>query len=607
MSSLSPLRPLFWKYRFRFFSGIVFILISNYFAVLSPQLTGYVIDSVQQYLPGGNPSSSKTFQDPLVRWVVAEINQYTSSFNTVVILCGVVLLLLALFRGFFMFLMRQTIVVMSRLMEYDQKNQVFAHYQRLDMHFYKTHETGDMMNRMAEDVTRVRAFTGPAIMYLINLTALIFLSVFYMVKKNEELALYVLAPLPILALTIYLVNRSIDRQSEVVQSELSGLTSDAQQSYSGIRVIKSYVQELSMLKFFEFKSENYRKAATGLNKTEALYFPAMALVIGISTLLVIYAGGQSYMRGEMQFGDMAAFIMYLTMLTFPVSAIGWVASSIQRAAASQKRLNEFLETEPTITGGNIRYQGLKDTIEFKNVSFTYQHTGVQAIRSFNAKIRVGEKIAIVGRTGSGKTTLAHLLMRFYDPSSGTVDINQNNLASLNLDTYRNQIAYVPQESFLFSDSIFNNIALTNYQSTLNEVEACARLASIHDEILQFSSGYQTMIGERGITLSGGQKQRVSLARALMKPATLYIFDDCYSAVDAQTEKTITDQLNTFLEAKTALIITHRISALPKVDQIWVMEEGVLVESGSHEELMLLKGIYAEMFNLQQQKENTNLT
>ena len=606
MSSLSALKPLFWKYRFRFFSGIVFILISNYFAVLSPQLTGYVIDSVQRYLPGGGQSSAKTFQDPLVRWVIAQIHEYTSSFNTVVILCGVVLLLLALLRGFFMFLMRQTIVVMSRLMEYDQKNQVFAHYQRLDMHFYKTHETGDMMNRMAEDVTRVRAFTGPAIMYLINLSALIFLSVFYMVKKNQELAMYVLAPLPLLAITIYLVNRSIDRQSETVQSELSGLTSDAQQSYSGIRVIKSYVQELSMLKFFEFKSETYRKAATGLNKTEALYFPAMALVIGISTLLVIYAGGQSYMRGEMQFGDMAAFIMYLTMLTFPVSAIGWVASSIQRAAASQKRLNEFLETDPTIIGGNIRFEGFQHAIEFKNVSFTYQHTGVQAIRSFNAKIRAGDKIAIVGRTGSGKTTLAHILMRFYDPSSGTVEIDQNNLPSLNLDAYRNQIAYVPQESFLFSDSIFNNITLANYQCTVNEVEACARLASIHDEILQFSSGYQTMIGERGITLSGGQKQRVSLARALIKPVSLFIFDDCYSAVDAQTEKTIADRLNTFLEAKTAVIITHRISALPKVDQIWVMEDGMLVESGTHEELMLRKGIYTEMFNLQQQKENIKL-
>jgi ATP-binding cassette subfamily B protein len=506
-----------------------------------------------------------------------------------------------------MFLMRQTIVVMSRLMEYDQKNQVFAHYQRLDMHFYKTHETGDMMNRMAEDVTRVRAFTGPAIMYLINLCALIFLSVFYMVKKNEQLAMYVLAPLPLLAITIYLVNRSIDRQSETVQSELSGLTSDAQQSYSGIRVIKSYVQELSMLKFFEFKSETYRKAATGLNKTEALYFPAMALVIGISTLLVIYSGGQSYMRGEMQFGDMAAFIMYLTMLTFPVSAIGWVASTIQRAAASQKRLNEFLDTEPTIISGLIKHHGLKDSIQFKNVSFTYRHTGVEAIKLFNVTINAGQKIAIVGRTGSGKTTLAQLLMRFYDPTLGSIEVDQENLSSFHLETYRKEIAYVPQESFLFSDTIFNNIALANYQSTLTEVEQCAKVAAIHDEMLQLSAGYQTLIGERGITLSGGQKQRVALARALMKPASFYIFDDCYSAVDAQTEKTITNQLNTFLESKTAIIITHRISSLPKVDQIWVMEEGVLVESGTHEELILHKGIYAEMFNLQQQKENIKLT
>lgn len=607
MSSLITLAPFFRKYRWRLFSGILFIIISNYFAVLSPQLTGYVIDRVQYILSGSSATMTKTYQDPLVKYLISQINDVSISFRSVVVACGIVLLVLALLRGFFMFLMRQTIVVMSRLIEYDQKNQVFDHYQQLDLQFYKTHETGDMMNRMAEDVTRVRAFTGPAIMYLINLTALIGMSVFYMVKKNELLAMYVLAPLPILALIIYRVNRRIDRQSEIVQSELSALTSDAQQSYSGIRVIKSYVQENPIVEFFRQKSEKYRKAATSLNKTEALYFPSMALLIGISTLLVIYSGGQFYMKGQMNFGDMVAFIMYLTMLTFPVSAIGWVASTIQRAAASQKRLNEFLDIPPDIRTGDIIIDHIRQQIELSNISFTYPHTGVQAIKVINLQIKAGQKIAVVGRTGSGKTTLAQLLLRFYDPVSGLIKIDGHSLSSLNLEAYRKTIAYIPQDSFLFSDSIYNNIALANQTVTREQVERAAQLASVHDEIIGFSSGYHTMIGERGITLSGGQKQRVSLARALIKNASFYIFDDCYSAVDMQTEKKISMQLSDFLSDKTAIIITHRISSLPAVDQIWVMDQGIIVEHGTHESLIAQHGLYAELFNLQQRKDNTSYT
>jgi ATP-binding cassette subfamily B protein len=598
MFSLIPLYTFFYKYRLRLFGGIIFILISNYFAVLAPQITGYIIDSVHQQLPGYKGGVIKTYQDPLVVWITDKINSFSVSFNVIVILCGFVLLLMALLRGLFMFFMRQTIVVMSRLIEYDQKNQIFSHYQKLDLHFYKTHETGDMMNRITEDVGRVRSFTGPAIMYLINLSALIGLSVYNMVRKNDELALYVLIPLPVLATIIYFVNRSIDRQSEIVQSELSGLTSDAQQSYSGIRVIKSYMQEKSMLHFFKIKSEQYRKAATHLSKTEALYTPSMALIIGISTLLVIFAGGKAYMSGNLPFGDMAAFIMYLTMLTFPVSVIGWVASTIQRAATSQKRINQFLDTVPQIQSGNISISTIHKAIHFKNVELKYAHTGVLALNSINASIKAGEKIAIVGRTGSGKTTLAHLLLRYYDPTNGTVDIDNNLLQEFRLNDYRNMISYVPQEAFLYSDTIYNNIAIANDLSSKAAVIHAAKLAAIHEEIISMSAGYETVVGERGITLSGGQKQRIALARALLKPANLYIFDDCYSAVDAQTEKTITDTLDHFLEGKTAIIITHRITALPKVDRIWVMENGLIVENGTHEELMAKQGIYEHMVSIQ---------
>ncbi|MBU6159204.1 MAG: ABC transporter ATP-binding protein/permease, partial [Bacteroidetes bacterium] len=601
MNALTALRPFFFKYRIRLLSGILFILISNYFAVLTPQITGHIIDKVQVYLSGNQFTITKSYQDPVVKWIVEWIDSKVIDLSKVVIYCGIVLLIFAILRGIFMFLMRQTIIVMSRLIEYDQKNEIFTKYQQLDMQFYKTHETGDMMNRMAEDVSRVRAYTGPAIMYLINLIVLIGLSVFYMVKKNEVLSLYVLIPLPVLALIIYVVNQRIHRQSEIVQSVLSDLTSDAQQSYSGIRVIKSYAQEKSMFHFFEQKTEIYRTAATQLYKTEAFYFPVMALIIGISTLLVVFVGGNAYMQNHLPFGDMAAFIMYLTMLTFPVSAIGWVASTIQRASASQKRINEFLNVKPTIQSGNLPFHQWNHDICFESVSLVYPHTGVLAIDQLSVKIRKGQKIAIVGKTGSGKTTLAQLLLRFYDPTSGKILLDNQPISSLDLSQYRNQIAYVTQEPFLFSDTLYNNIAFEGENVNHTQVEAVAKLASIHEEILKFSEGYQTVVGERGITLSGGQKQRIALARAILKnKATFFIFDDCYSAVDAQTETNIIKGLSGFLANKTAIFITHRISAIPPVDQIWVMEKGRIVEIGTHEDLLKHNGLYTFMFNLQGQ-------
>ncbi len=424
-----------------------------------------------------------------------------------------------------------------------------------------------------------------------------------MVKKNPELSLYVLAPMPILAIAIYYVNNIINKKSAEVQAKLSDLTTNAQQSYSGIRVIKSFVQERAMLRFFEKNSEDYRTSATALYKVEAIYFPIMGLIIGISTILVVLIGGLKYMNGEINFGDMAAFIMYLTMLAFPVSAIGWVASTIQRAAASQRRLNEFLLTQSTIpvpeTGTQLELQG---NIEFEDVSFTYPHTGITALNHFNLKIKKGEKIALIGRTGSGKSTIAQLLLRFYDPTTGVIRIDGVDIKELALQAYRRQVSYVPQEVFLFSDSIANNIAFGADAETDDAIKNAATSASVHRDIQAFPEQYQTMVGERGVTLSGGQKQRISIARALIKNPGLIILDDCLNAVDARTEKEILTHLATYLEDKTAIVITHRIFSLLQFDRILVMDDGFIAEQGTHEELLQKQGLYADLYSRQQLEE-----
>lgn len=603
MKHLSYLNKYFWKYRWRLLLGIIFIFISNYFAVLAPQVTGYIIDKVQAFLTNSTPKGLLRQDDWLVVATVKWIEAMSMTPTGIVAMLAGMLLLFAVLRGFFMFLMRQTIIVMSRHIEFDQKNEVFQHYLKLDANFYKTHETGDLMNRMAEDVSRVRMYTGPAIMYLINLIALISLSVYYMVKKNAELSLYVLAPMPILAITIYFVNNIIHKKSEEVQAKLSDLTTNAQQSYSGIRVIKSFVQEKAMLRFFQTNSEQYRTSATALYKVEAIYFPIMGLIIGISTLLVILVGGLKYMEGQINFGDMAAFIMYLTMLAFPVSAIGWVASTIQRAAASQQRLNEFLLTKTNIPSpvDGVKNK-LEGDVEFENVSFVYPHTGIVALKDFNLHIKKGEKVAIIGRTGSGKSTIAQLLLRFYDPSKGTVRIDGKEIKQLELQHYRSQVSYIPQEVFLFSDTIANNIAFGTGNNTEEEIKTAAMSASVHRDIQAFPQGYQTMVGERGVTLSGGQKQRISIARALVKDPGLIIMDDCLNAVDARTEKEILTHLATYLQHKTAIVITHRIFSLLQFDRIIVMDNGRIAEQGTHEELLQQQGLYAELYNRQQLEE-----
>jgi ATP-binding cassette subfamily B multidrug efflux pump len=446
LKQLSSINPYFWKYRNRFFIGIFFVIGANYFAVLAPQITGFVVNQVQLHLPGAKPVISKPAHDWLVAGFIHWIETSNFDFSQLVAISSLTILLFAIIRGILMFFMRQTIIVMSRHIEFDQKNAIFQQYQKLDTNFYKTNSTGDLMNRMSEDVSRVRMYTGPAIMYLINLVALIGFSVVSMLRKDVMLTLYVLAPLPVLAITIYLVNSVINKKSEKIQSLLSDLTSNAQESYSGIRVIKSFVQEKAMLGFFKKNSEAYREQAVGLAKVEAIYFPSMALMIGLSTLFTICIGGIQAIHDTSKLGLIVEFVIYINMLTFPVSAIGWTASMIQRAAASQKRINEFLQSTPTIQNKkDASIQPISGSIEFQNVDFTYPHTGIKAIQQLNIKIEKGQKVLVLGKTGSGKSTLAQLLLRFYDPQTGTVKIGDKDIRDIDARILREQISYV-QES-----------------------------------------------------------------------------------------------------------------------------------------------------------------
>ncbi len=576
---------------------------------MAPQLTGYVVNTVVQSIKSTDGSkkaidikkAEKTY-DYTVRKVIAVFDKNPSR---KILYAGITLFIIAIISGFFMFLMRQTIIVMSRHIEYDQKNEIFKLYQQLDTHFYKSNKTGDLMNRIAEDVSRVRMYTGPAIMYFINLAAVIGFSIFFMTKASPKLTMVALFPLPFLAIAIYFVNNIINKKSEKIQSLLSDLTTNAQESYSGIRVIKSFVQEKAMMGFYKKNSEAYRDNALSLAKTEAIFFPSMALLIGLSTLITIMVGSLDVINGVegASVGKIAEFVMYIQMLTFPVSAIGLTASMTQRAATSQKRINEFLNTEPEIVNTeNSLKADLKGNIQIANLNFTYPYTGIHAIKDFNLTITKGQKIAVVGRTGSGKSTLAQLLLHMYKSQTGSILFDGIPIEKLDVQTLRSQISYVPQDNFLFSETIKNNIRFGMDNATDEQVIIAAKHSSIHQEIDGFQLGYDTMVGERGVTLSGGQKQRISIARALIKNPEFIIFDDCLSAVDARTEKEILGNLYNFLENKTAIIITHRIFSLFNFDKIIVLQDGKIAEEGTHKNLIEKNGLYAEMYNRQLEQD-----
>ncbi len=584
MKHLSFLNKYFLKYKWRILPGVFFVIISNIFGVIPAQVVGHAFNLITD-----NIAIYRLFEGFDQRQLIYDI------FNYGLLFFGFLILFLYLLRGLFLFFMRQTIILMSRHIEFDMKNEIYAHYQVLSMAFYRRNQTGDLMNRATEDVNRVRMYVGPAIMYTINTAVLFLLIIYFMFSVNAELALYCLLPLPFLVYIIYYVNTLIHQKSEKIQEQLSRLSGFVQERFSGIRVIKAFNREAYNRSVFQKESQIYQQNAMGLVKTQALFFPTMLLLVGLSTTLTVYIGGRQVISGAITPGNIAEFIVYVNQLTFPVTMLGWVTTLIQRAAASQKRINEFLQLSPDIQNPNNLAFELKGAISFQNVSFTYPDTGITALKNISFDIRPGEFVAIIGRTGSGKSTLANLLMRMYDTSEGNILVDQQDLQSINLQDYRTQVGFVPQEVFLFSDTVRNNIAFGLDSVAPGKVEEAAKQAAVYQNIMEFEAGFETLVGERGITLSGGQKQRVSIARALIKSPALLIFDDCLSAVDTKTEEEILGNLGRLMKNKTSILIAHRISTIKNADKILVLEDGKLLEQGTHEQLMSNEGIYKEIY------------
>ncbi len=578
MKALKHLNKYFFKYRYRLIIGIIITIIAKIFMLFTPRLVGASINVVSDRLEG--KITEEVFRSELM------IN--------ILLLIGA-----AVIAGLFTFLMRQTIINVSRYIEYDLKNEIYQHYQILSLNFYKANRTGDLMNRISEDVGKVRMYVGPALMYTMNTITLFTVAIIYMTSTAPKLTMYTLLPLPFLSMAIYKLSRLINKRSTIVQQSLSTLSTYTQEHFSGISVIKSYGIEPRTNTEFKQLSDQNREKQINLTKVQALFFPLMILLIGLSNLIVIYIGGLQYMSGEIEkIGTIAEFIIYVNMLTWPVATIGWVTSLVQQAEASQERINEFLKTEPDIQNKTNELTPIKGDIEFKNVSFVYPDTNIEALKDVSFKIKSGQTLAILGKTGSGKSTILDLIGRLYDIDNGQVLVDNIVISDLNLYSLRESIGYVPQDAFLFSDTIKNNIMFGKEDATDDEVIEAAKNARVHSNIIGFKKGYETILGERGITLSGGQKQRVSIARAIIKRPDILLFDDCLSAVDTETEEKILKNLVKLTKDKTTIIVSHRVSSAKNADKIIVLEDGKVIQTGSHESLINTDGYYKELYTKQ---------
>ena len=595
MGALGHLNKYFWKYKWHLFLGIFFTFCSNFFGVVPAQLVRYALDLVTEtidvyFLFKGFPIQSVFYE----------------VFASTLFYYGGLIVLMAFIKGVFLFLIRQTLIVMSRHIEYEMKNEIYAHYQTLPLSFYRKQNTGDLMARISEDVSKVRMYVGPSMMYGFNLITVFALVIYYMAQVNVTLMWYVLLPLPILSLSIYYVNSIVMKKSEEIQAGLSSISTLAQEAFSGIRVLKSFVRENHSGQQFASASANYRKKSLDLVKVDSLFTPLISLLVGFSTLLVVYIGSKEVMAGEITVGNITEFIMYVFMLTWPVTALGWTSSQIQRAAASQKRINEFLQAKSELEIGQQISKPISGNWVFKNVSFTYPGTEREILNQLSFEIESGESVALLGTTGSGKSSLAQLLARFYDPSSGDILLDGVSLKDWDIKHVRQSLAYVPQDVFLFSTTIAENISFGQDGMSNEQIMHAAKMADVYENIMEFPDQFETILGERGVTLSGGQKQRVSIARALAKNPTMLILDDCLSAVDTHTEHKILNNLKKIMVGKTSLIISHRVSSAKLAKRIMVLQDGQIVETGNHLQLMKRKGYYYELYQNQLNEEDTGL-
>ncbi|TGE13066.1 ABC transporter ATP-binding protein [Hymenobacter elongatus] len=592
MRALSATNKYLYHYKWHFLGGVLFVALSTLLAIFPAQIVRYAFDLVGEgidlyHLFAGTRAQSGVYE----------------LFGRNVLLYGLLIVLMALLRGIFLFFMRQTLIVMSRLVENDQKNEIFQHYQSLPLSFYRRHNTGDLMSRISEDVGRVRMYMGPALMYFMQLVILFLLIIPLMLLVNVKLTLYTLIPLPILSVSIYYVNNLIERKSDEIQRSLAAMTTFVQESFSGIRVLKSFVREDDSHQQFIKASDTYKEKSLSLNFVNSLFFPLILFLIGISTIVTVWVGGQEVIRGTITTGSIAEFLIYVNLLTWPVTALGWTSSLVQRAEASQARINEFMDQKTDIVSRQNIEQEIEGDIVFDQVSFTYPDTGIQALRNVSFRIRPGQTLAVIGNTGSGKSTIAALLCRLYDVTAGSIAVDTIDVRDFSLNSLREQIGYVPQDVFLFSDSIRNNINFGLDHPTEERMQQAAHDANVYDNIIRFPEGFDTKLGERGITLSGGQKQRVSIARALVKEPKILILDDSLSAVDTNTENAILNSLQRIMHNRTSLIISHRVSSVKLADEILVLDDGVIVQHGTHEALMAEEnGLYRALYERQLQSE-----